>query len=263
MTVQWSAAALTVLAAAGAGIYIAAVFDGIRGGGGVLLPGLIASAALLAAALVITTLNVGNPARIANIFGHISSGFSMAMTASLLLLVLALYGLRPQAGNVSSAIGVVIAVIICFGIALMYMKPSRPAIYGWAVPLYAVSFTAAAGAFFYGIFCGERCKGLTAVKAAVVLMQIIAVGGFLAGVYSSGTADRYLNLSMLLKGELSAVFYAAVVAAGLAVPALSVAADMVSGRRALWSVIGFIGVFAGGAGFSAVLNISASIRKLI
>lgn len=277
MTTHWPLAALTILGSVGLGIYLTATIGYFkRDGGEIRPPLLIFIAILLLLAPITATISLGNPSRIANILGHPQSGFSIAMLGCLSLAFISLFLLRfvgrENNGVVKNAviiIGVAVAFIICYGILMMHMKPSRPAIYTWSVPLYLLSFAASSGIFGYSAvssFCQPaKGNGLRAGKYVALLLQAVAVIGFMVNLNSIGVADKTLTLDLLLNGGLSFNFYGMVLIIGLALPAVF---EFVASRKQddnrIFQLLAFIMVSVGGVGFSIILSASASyIRKLI
>lgn len=277
MTTHWSLAALTILASIGLGIYFTATIGYFkRDGGEIRLPILIFIALLLLLAPITATLSLGNPSRIANILGHPQSGFSITMLGSLALALISLFLMRFTGKendviqkNMIIIIGAAVALLMCYGILAMHLKPSRPAIYTWSVPLYLLSFIASSGIFGYraivSFFQSGKDNSFRASKYIALLLQAVAVIGFVVNLNSIGSADKTLTTNLLLNGGLSFYFYGMVLAIGLILPAVfEFVADRNSNGNKIFQLIAFIMVAFGGVGFSIIISASASyIRKLI
>lgn len=249
MDVQWSLVLFAALSAWGAGAYAASVIFGEWLGWAkqVAKPALIVSAAALIVGALASMTHLGHLDRIFGVLSNPASGiFVEGLSAALLVLIIVVILVArarkasPIAIKGVATVGLVPAIVLTVAVGSSYLMPARPAWSVLALPLLSVGTAAVLGCLtvfaLNALVGGEvddasrtrSASGLKKVTMAVLAVQAVLLAAYVVSVGMAPFPDQSRSVERIVAGDLSVLFWGAVVVLGVAVP---LAASLTQRRR--------------------------------
>lgn len=271
MAVEWELLLFSLLIGLGMGSFIfVAVTEWLGKLESIRLPGAITSLVLLGVGGVISALHLGHPERAFYILGNIKSGIAQefiltTIAGGLIVLYIALLlwkGASDNARKYVATFGLVAAVLLIFSSGNIHVLAARPAWTTFIIPLLYVAMAAPLGLFVMYLWTIRKKEDTLLIQnvnkatfysliaVAVVLISYII---FLA---VAANPDPSRSPMRLLAGDLSLLFWGAIILVGLIIPMVLTFLKMKGksfGNALTVPVTGLVGVLIG----------SISIRVMI
>ncbi len=233
MSIQWELLLFSLLVALGMGCFaFVAVTEWLGKLENIRLPGAITSLLALGIGGIISSLHLGHPERIFHILGNIKSGIAQefiitAVIGAVIVLYIGLLiwkGASDGARKNVATIGLLVSVIAVFSTGRIYVLPARPAWNTFIIPILFVATAAALGLFTMYIWTVLKEKDeviIQKVNKAAFFAQIsfaIMIVSYIIYLFVAPFPDPSRSPQRLLAGDLSLLFWGAVVLIGLTIP---------------------------------------------
>lgn len=192
--------------------------------------GAILSLIILAIGGFSSVLHLGHPERIFGALGHPTSGIfleSSGIGVTAVCILIYIYLLKQKSStNAKKAVtlvGAVIAAILAFAVGDSYVMAARPAWDTLTIPfVYLASALLMGSLCYFALLGSDNMQRLAAMKKWILLfvsVQAVAILAYLIALGSADYPDASRSVGIVLKGELAPLFWIAIVAIGLGVPA--------------------------------------------
>jgi anaerobic dimethyl sulfoxide reductase subunit C (anchor subunit) len=232
MDIQWPLVFFTLLTGLGAGTFIVVAATEWWGKmERTRMPGALTALAAMFLGGVASVLHLGHPERIFFALGHWGSGIMFEMlTLGLTGLVTLVYilmlrsGYNAQVRKAVALIGLVVAVILAFGVGYSYVLAARPAWDTLVLPLVYLASAFVLGCltmYVWAVVQKEDDAAMRVMSRATLI--VFAVQAFFLLVYVIAVAaapypDSSRSITRFLVGDLAPMFWIGLVLIGLLVP---------------------------------------------
>lgn len=282
MAVQWELLFFSLLVGLGMGCFaFVAVTEWLGKLESIRLPGAITSIICLGIGGIISALHLGHPERVFHILGNIKSGIAQEFILSavaggliaLYIVLLLWQGASAKARKNVAILGLVAAVLLVFSTGNLYVLGARPAWSTFILPVLYVAMAAPLGVFAMYIWLvqkgenGEVIQQVNKVAFYGLVAFAVMVISYVIYLFAAPFPDPTRSPLRLLAGDLTILFWGAVVLVGLITPMLVTFRTMQgpSGNSLLTvPVTGLMCVLVGSVGMRAIVYLlGTSVHRFI